>query len=498
LAIGTVTFPGTAGGQTAVDRGGPASIRAEDVARRLDVIADDSMLGRDTPSRGLELTARFVADEFKRAGLHPAGEQGTWFQYYQIALRRLDLKASRLVFQVDSESSEVTFTTSVRYAGGRVPQEPTQARVVLVGGRPSVDEAQSLDVRGQVVVLMLERSTAESPNAAHILRAIYLAHPAAVLWAAPEDSATFAARVPRVAPTRVVVGTPEEKPPILEVQERPLAGVLRAAGQTAAGLRAAHRLVYQSLPQASVRFDLRDERIASDSAPNVLGVLEGSDPVLRQEYVLFTAHMDHLGIIPGAADSIANGADDNASGTTGVMTLARAFGSAAKRPRRSLLFMTVSGEEKGLWGSQYFVDHPVVPLERIVADLNMDMIGRNWRDTIAVLGREHSDLGATLARVSGRHPELHMTPVDDRWPNELLFYRSDHYNFARSGIPALFFFNGLHDDYHKVTDSPDKIDTEKESRILKLVYYLGAEIADAPARPAWNPDSYRKIVLGEH
>jgi Zn-dependent M28 family amino/carboxypeptidase len=140
----------------------------------------------------------------------------------------------------------------------------------------------------------------------------------------------------------------------------------------------------------------------------------------------------------------------------------------------------------------------VVPLERIVADLNMDMIGRNWRDTIAVLGREHSDLGATLARVSGRHPELHMTPVDDRWPNELLFYRSDHYNFARSGIPALFFFNGLHDDYHKVTDSPDKIDTEKESRILKLVYYLGAEIADAPARPAWNPDSYRKIVLGEH
>jgi hypothetical protein len=159
--------------------------------------------------------------------------------------------------------------------------------------------------------------------------------------------------------------------------------------------------------------------------------------------------------------------------------------------------MTVSGEEKGLWGSRYFLDHPTVSVDSIVADLNVDMIGRNWRDTIAVIGKEHSDLGTTLARVSEAHPELHMTPVPDQWPSELLFYRSDHYNFARRGVPILFFFNGLHADYHKVTDSAEKIDAEKESRILKLVYYVGETVANASARPQWNPDSYRRIVQGE-
>ncbi len=228
--------------------------------------------------------------------------------------------------------------------------------------------------------------------------------------------------------------------------------------------------------------------------PNVVAVMPGSDPALRDEYVVFSAHMDHIGIAPGRPDSINNGADDDASGTAGVVELAEAFSRPGARPRRSLIFLTVSGEEKGLWGSRYFVEHPPVPIDRIVAAINMDMIGRNWSDTIVAIGREHSDLGATLDRVNSAHPELRMTAIDDPWPAERFYFRSDHYNFARKGVPILFFFNGIHPDYHRPSDSPEKIDAEKESRILRLLFYLGREVGTAPERPKWKPESYREIV----
>jgi len=207
--------------------------------------------------------------------------------------------------------------------------------------------------------------------------------------------------------------------------------------------------------------------------------------------------MDHIGITPGQPDSINNGADDDGSGTVGVVELAEAFSQAGARPKRSIIFLTVSGEEKGLWGSRYFTEHPVVPLDKVVADLNIDMIGRNWPDTIVAIGKEHSDLGATLERVNARHKELGMTAIDDIWPEERFYFRSDHYNFARKGVPILFFFNGVHADYHRVTDSPDKINSEKESRILRLLFYLGQDIANSPTRPAWKPASYKEIVEGQ-
>ena len=130
----------------------------------------------------------------------------------------------------------------------------------------------------------------------------------------------------------------------------------------------------------------------------------------------------------------------------------------------------------------------------MVADINLDMIGRNWPDTIVAIGREHSDLGKTLEAVNAQHPELGMAAIDDRWPEENFYGRSDHYHFAKNGVPILFFFNGVHADYHQVSDSPDKIDADKESRILQLLYYLGQAVANNPERPQWNPDSYAKIV----
>jgi Zn-dependent M28 family amino/carboxypeptidase len=235
--------------------------------------------------------------------------------------------------------------------------------------------------------------------------------------------------------------------------------------------------------------------VSETSAPNVVGILEGSDPVLKNEYLVFSGHMDHLGFRTGMeGDSIYNGADDNASGTVGIIELAEAFAMLEPRPKRSMIFLLVSGEEKGLWGSGHFADNPTVPVEQLVADFNADMIGRNWADTIVVIGKEHSDLGATMNRVNEEHSELGMTAIDDIWPDQRFYSRSDHYNFARKGVPILFFFNGTHEDYHRTSDEVEKIDADKTARIVKLMFYLGVEVANAPERPKWDPDSYNQIV----
>jgi Zn-dependent M28 family amino/carboxypeptidase len=282
------------------------------------------------------------------------------------------------------------------------------------------------------------------------------------------------------------------------VRDAALAPLLAQHGLDLTALRHAadQPLTITRLAQLRITVDLAPSPVQRLSAPNVVGRLEGSDPLLKREYVVFSAHMDHVGVgRPNASgDSIYNGADDDASGTAAVIELAEAFARLNPRPKRSLLFLTVSGEERGLWGSSYFTSHPPVPVAQMVADLNLDMVGRNWKDTIVVIGRQHSDLGATLARVNAAHPELRMAAIDDLWPEERFYFRSDHYNFARRGVPILFFFNGVHQDYHQPSDEPAKIDAEKESRIAKLVFYLGLEVANSPQRPQWKPDSYREIV----
>ena len=309
------------------------TITEADVAKRIRIVAADSMMGRDTPSPGLEKTAQYVADEFKKFGLKPGGDGGTWFQHYPF---------------------------------------PNDGSLTAV-----------------------------------LQRTFY-----------PRDTM---------------------------------------------GL-------------------------------NAVGMLEGSDPELKNEYIVISAHMDHIGVSRDEPDTIYNGADDNGSGTVGVVELAEAFSRPGARPKRSIIFLTVSGEEKGLWGSSYFTSHPPVPIERIVANFNIDMIGRNWKDTVAAIGKEHSDLGATVSAVAKAHPELKMTPIDDIWPGQGFYGRSDHINFARKGVPVLFFFSGVHKDYHQASDSPEKIDAEKEARILRLIFYLGQQVGNADEKPKWTPDSYQRIV----
>jgi peptidase M28-like protein len=470
-----------------------ATIIGRDVAHRIGIIAHDSMMGRDTPSRGLDLTAEYIAAQFRRFGLRPGGDSGSWFQRYPITRRRLDLEHSRVIWETQGGSDSLGFTTAVRHEGGPVPEATVRAPAILVAGPQTAESAEQIDVQDKVV-LYLPPPGDDPATIQQVLRVLYLGGSKALVTLSDADSIRFAGSLPRGAPERVVVGLPTGRPVSLQIRSGAVLHSLAAAGMDLAATRAADTSLVRDLPGITVTVDLKDSVTSSLSAPNTVGILEGSDPVLKNEYLVYSAHMDHIGITPGKADSINNGADDDASGTIGVVELAEAFSRAGARPKRSIIFLTVSGEEKGLWGSNFFTAHPPVPIEQIVADINIDMIGRNWADTIVAIGKEHSDLGATLNRVNTAHPELRMTAIDDRWPQEQFYFRSDHYNFARRGVPILFFFNGVHEDYHQVTDSPDKINSGKEARILRLLFYLGQEIGNSPKRPQWNPESYKEIV----
>jgi hypothetical protein len=235
--------------------------------------------------------------------------------------------------------------------------------------------------------------------------------------------------------------------------------------------------------------------------PNVAGLLEGSDPQLKQTYVVLSAHIDHVSSCRGITpqDNICNGADDDASGTAAIMELAEAFALLPVKPKRSLIFLGVSGEEKGLLGSRYFADNPGVPIENIVANINIDMIGRNHPDSVVVIGHRYSMLGRFLNTVNQLHPELRLTIAEDRWPEQNHFFRSDHFNFARREVPAIFFFTGTHEDYHAVSDEVDKIDLHKITRITRLIFYYAHKLANDTRRPEWDPaglEEVRRLVAG--
>ncbi len=481
-------------------RAAAQTITQADVQRRINIIADDSMMGRDTPSPGLDKTAQYVADQFKRFGLKPAGENGTWFQRYSISRRKIDPAASHVGFIFKGQHVHADLSRDARFAFGGVPEKEVLAPTALLGGTFGADDAQSLEVKGKAVIVVMDYTKPIAPSLQQAIGVILGRGAAGVVLLSNRDSATFAQRVAGQAQTRIGVDGIGARTPIVEVHQRALGDVLTAAGIDLAEIRGSAGAVTRDLPDLTIGFGLKDTVLQSASAPNTVGMLEGTDPKLKSEYVVFSAHMDHVGTAGGGqcqargGDTICNGADDDGSGTVGVIELAEAFSQKGARPKRSMIFLTVSGEEKGLYGSSYFVEHPTIPLAQVVADLNIDMIGRNWKDTIVAIGREHSDLGATLGRVNAAHPELTMTAIDDRWPEENFYSRSDHFNFARKGVPILFFFNGTHPDYHQVTDSPDKLDSEKESRILRLLFWLGQDIANAAQRPKWTQESYEKIV----
>ena len=445
----------------AVTSDAAATITAADMRTRIGFLASDALRGRDTPSPGLDTAAAYIAREFQRLGLEPGGENGTFFQRYPYTIRTVNAGASKwsdLQFGKDYfvwAGTPLTIEGDLVFVDGALADAPAAAirgkvpvvEIVSVldrDGRAAVNSARNAAMlagaRGVIVVL--DRATSES------------------------DVAQAAARYGRTS------------------SASPIVSVAFVRAEKAAALRAAGNV------KVEIAAEVLDHR-----PPNVAGIVRGSDPALRDTYVVISAHMDHVGVgRPDASgDSIYNGADDDASGTSAVLEIAEAMASLPVKPARSVLFLLVSGEEKGLLGSRYYSEHPTVPLSSIVANINIDMIARNAPDTVVAIGQDYSSLGPLTQQITRAHPELGLTAARDLWPQERFFFRSDHFNFARKEIPAIFFFSGVHEDYHRPSDEVEKIDADKAARIARLAYYLTHEVASASDAPRWTAQGLQEV-----
>ena len=477
-----------------------ASINEADFLAKISVIADDSMMGRANPSPGLNMTAQWIAEEFESYGLKPGGGDGTFIQKYPVRETGPDFEAS---------SAQVTggpaleFGTDLNFMRGSGSGEVTGSVVVLAGNLAGAQDLPAEQIAGKHVIIVPVAAAAQGGRGrTRTPRGMTDAGPASVIFVdqnSDEDWAT-AVESSRNQRTRIMPWSEASGGglPMLSIRQSSLEPLLATHGVQLSQLMAAASddVAFIDVPDLEITLSTATQELEGFDMPNSVGILEGSDPELKNEYIVFSGHMDHIGVrSPNEeGDSIANGADDDGSGTIAVVELAEAFAMLAERPKRSMVFLAVSGEESGLWGSRYFAENPTVPAEALVANLNADMISRNAPDTIVVIGKEHSDLGVTMNRVNAEHPELNLTAADDIWPDQNFYRRSDHFNFARRGVPVLFFFCGTHEDYHGVDDEIENMDITKATNTTKLLFFLGLDVGNAAEKPQWDPTSYEEIV----
>jgi hypothetical protein len=457
-----------------------ATISVADMKQHMGVIADDSMRGRDTPSPELMETAQYVADRFAEFGLAP-GNGDSYLQLYPLSSIKAAPAADHLLV-LDGPDGEFELTYGVEFFmlhDAKFSEGEGELEFV------SMDTDSDFgDVDGRVVTVLLTAANIRSVLGGGLKDKLGDQKPAGVLVVLDIPENFFSQLKGYLSGDQTRVGeVDDESSPAAFVAISSLPAELAASLQDGSGADG-----WSATLRSEARVDVVE-------APNTIGWIEGSDPQLKDEFIVFTAHMDHVGVgSPVDGDSIYNGADDDASGTVTIIELAQAFASLPEPTRRSLVFMTVSGEEKGLLGSGWYAEHPTFPMDQTVANLNLDMVGRNWADTIVAIGKEESSLGPLVEKIAAEHPELDMAVIDDIWPEEGFYSRSDHYNFARLGVPILFFFNGTHDDYHRPSDHPDKIGYDKMARIGRLLFYLGYEVATEDDRPRWDAEAYDRVV----
>lgn len=496
--------------------GNADAITADELKDFLYFIASDEMEGRDTPSRGLDTTAKFLALNLSRWGFRPAGDAGSYFQKIALRKERVDPAGSTATVGRDTFRCGEDFLARPRAGTASAP-------AVYVGDgwvvkAKGLDAYKGVDVRDRVMIVtgrgwpkgitgadLRGKQGEDWQNPEGYARE----HGAkAVVWVPNFDELAGWARTREYLQRESTVVDrfdPAGAGP-LEITAGPaLVASLFRGEQVGGGVILGRALAGEGGEALALKPDKvvnLTVAVATESLPtqNVVAVLEGSDPVLKNEFVAFGAHYDHLGVHPnGSGDAIYNGADDDGSGTTALLAMADAF-AHGPRPKRSLLFVWHCGEEKGLWGSRYFTDNPTVPLDHVVAQLNIDMIGRSKPEgdmnaadrelsgpnEVYVIGSKmmSSELGALSESVN--HSYLNLTlnyRYDDPKDPNGFFYRSDHFNYARKGIPIIFYFDGVHQDYHRPSDSPDKIDYQKMEKITRTVFATGWEIANLPERP---------------
>jgi hypothetical protein len=501
---------------------GVETITAPQLKDYLSFIASDEMEGRDTPSRGLDTTAKFLAMNLSRWGFKPAGDDGSFFQkiglrrdYVDRSATRVELNGQMLVFGDDyiplSRNGDVTAPLVFAGNGWFVKSKNidaykginAQGKIAVVFSSPDgfprgITRADLAGKRGEDWMNAAEYAAKQGAvGIVNIPDYQYLAN-----W--DRNRTRITERGMTTVEKFQTAGSTAPFPAIV-VAPRIANTMYQGERQTASALFEA---IYSGkLPES---FELNAEKklamrvttkTDSTATQNVVAVFEGSDPVLKDEYVAMGAHYDHIGIgVPLNGDAIYNGADDDGSGTTALLAMAEALAKAPKRPKRSVLFVWHAGEEKGLWGSRYFTDYPTIPLDKIVTQINIDMIGRSKKEgdtnarnanlsgpnEVYVIGSKmmSTELGELTETVNKDYLNIAFNyRYDDPTDPNRFFFRSDHYNYAKKGIPIVFFFDGVHEDYHQPGDEVQKIDFQKMEKIARTIYMLLWEVANRPARP---------------
>lgn len=465
-----------------------ASITAADLKELLYTVAGPGMEGRETATEGQKKAAAFIENRFRSLGLRP-GFEGSYQMPYPVYRDSL-VNAS---LQVNGRNYE--FNKDFAVSVGSNNSSLMAGEVVFAGYGVSDDgrdDYKNLDCTGKIVLIVSESSTAQAGSQGNRRRRF---NPFAIQEAAAKHGAAAILQVQPNFPRRPVSNTgymylnaykKTNYPNCFYISEQVAKDILGDDyAKAMEGLR--NNEAFTSPVQANIALDV--EKITEHlQSSNVLGVLEGSD--LKDQYVFITAHYDHLGKRDDG--TIYFGADDDGSGTVSVLELAEAFvkaKAAGHGPRRSIVFMTVSGEEKGLWGSAYYGDHPAFPLDKTTVDLNIDMIGRidpkrkqgDSTNYVYVVGDDKlsSDLRPISESVNKKYTKLELDYKYNE-PNdpERIYYRSDHFNFAKKGVPIIFYFNGTHADYHRPSDTPDKINYDLMAKRAKFVFYTAWEMAN--------------------
>ncbi len=545
-------FTASPGAQQAASSKGAASITEGDLKEWLTYIASDELQGRATYTEGLGLAAGYISEHLRQWGVKPAGDDGTYLQVVRVVGVKTNSKASVTV-TVNGESrtfKDAEGITFPKQMGGK--QTVTGDQIAFVGyglqvPSAELDDYRGVDPAGKVVVYLGREGPANIPQGSfRVLAARSRAakEKGAIAVIGPGNNAGGAARgaAPQAAPAPPPAGAgrgrglaPVDNGDFTTVQryEDPVTPQLAADDEFFEFLFSGSDVKYADLKakvdkreplpafslkgvKVSIDVDADYQVVRTRLTHNVVGIVEGSDPKLKDTYVAFGAHYDHVGFResgnPGD-DLISNGADDDGSGTVSIMALAKAF-ATGPRPKRSLLFVWHAGEENGLLGSQYMADHPVVPLDRIVTQLNIDMIGRNRNDDpaaanmVLVVGSDR--ISTELHNINEDANTAQPTPLtldyemNDPADKESIYTRSDHYSYASKGIPIIFYFTGLHPDYHRPSDSVEKIIFPKMARIARLVYTTGASVANrekAPERdnkgPRMGKGSAGKLPIGK-
>lgn len=505
---------------------GLKSIQKEDLQMHLDFLASDELGGRATGEPGLDVAARYLAVQAANLGLQPAEGQDSYFQYYTLLERAYDRDRSGITLVDSTGERVVNHQNFYMLPGIRKDHIEIEGEVVFAGYGIK-DEAfdyndfEGIDITDKIVLIMNRAPMNEDGTVSQFgekyanmqglrekMPYIAMQQPKAIIIVF--DPKSGISSIDEIEPqfadymekSRALKTDDEEAEteipgPKIILAHRSLADqVMKAAGKD---LSEVQREIDNTLEPRSFKVDGLSARIeltlkkTEREVPNVFGMIEGSDPELKNEMVMYLAHFDHVGT--DGNGGVFNGADDNASGTVALLEIARAFLAEKKMPRRSVGFLWVSGEEIGLFGSGYFADHPMVPLDEVATVINLDMVGRVaspedreseregltivGMDSVKVIGALQSALLMEINKETLEDMDLNgnYTYNDINHPDRY-FYRSDHISFARKDIPVLFYSTGTHADYHMVTDDPEKIDYDKFKHMTEFCFLVGYNVAD--------------------